>query len=131
LTLCRGLHAEALKVTVSEGLLKVPRWRAARAGFEPTTLRRERHRLYQSAAVMALPLTTADQVLNSTIIYNLGCVLLSGSIQDNGTKGPNKLQEDTFGRNDGDFLRLAGDTFARGIISLIQIHLAGYTIWRF
>src|SRR6218665_74664 len=37
LTLCRSLHAEALQVTVSQGLAQGP-YKAARAGFEPTTL---------------------------------------------------------------------------------------------
>ena len=40
LTLCRSLHAEALQATVSEGLAQCPcMYVAARAGFEPTTLR--------------------------------------------------------------------------------------------
>src|SRR6218665_494608 len=37
-TLCRSLHAEALEATLSEGLAQGP-YVAARAGFEPTTLR--------------------------------------------------------------------------------------------
>ena len=38
LTLFRSLHAEALRATVSEGLVHAPNM-AARAGIEPTTLR--------------------------------------------------------------------------------------------
>src|SRR6218665_1923767 len=38
MTLCRSLHAEALQATISEGLVQGP-YVAARAGFEPTTLR--------------------------------------------------------------------------------------------
>ena len=38
LTLCRSLHAEALKATASEGLAQGP-CVEARAEFEPTTLR--------------------------------------------------------------------------------------------
>src|SRR6218665_3107671 len=43
LTLCRSLHAKALQSTVSEGLAQGPYvYVAARAGFEPTTLRSKR-----------------------------------------------------------------------------------------
>src|SRR6218665_2054364 len=38
LTLCRSLHAEALQVIAGKGLAQGP-YMAARAGFEPTTLR--------------------------------------------------------------------------------------------
>ena len=38
LTLCRSLHADALQATVSEGRAQGP-YVAARAEFEPTTLR--------------------------------------------------------------------------------------------
>src|SRR6218665_2239102 len=38
LTLCRSLHAEALQTTASEGLAQGP-YVAARAGFEPATIR--------------------------------------------------------------------------------------------
>ena len=38
MTLCRSLHAEVLQTTVSEGLAQGP-YMAARAGFEPMTLR--------------------------------------------------------------------------------------------
>ena len=38
LTLCRSLHAEALQATASEGLAQGPDM-AARAGFEPATIR--------------------------------------------------------------------------------------------
>jgi len=38
LTLCRSLHAEALQATASEGLAQGP-YVAAKAGFEPTTLK--------------------------------------------------------------------------------------------
>src|SRR6218665_2238951 len=40
ITLCRSLHAEALQATVSEGLAQGSyMYVAARAGFDPTTLR--------------------------------------------------------------------------------------------
>ena len=40
MTLCRSLHAEALQATVSEGPAQGPyMYVAARAGFDPTTLR--------------------------------------------------------------------------------------------
>ena len=38
LTLCRSLHPEALQTTASEELAQGP-YVAAKAGFEPTTLR--------------------------------------------------------------------------------------------
>ena len=40
MTLCRSLHAEALQATASEALAKGS-YVAARAGFEPATLRSE------------------------------------------------------------------------------------------
>src|SRR6218665_1071213 len=41
LTLCRSLHAEALQAVAGKGLAQGP-YMAARAGFEPTTLRSNR-----------------------------------------------------------------------------------------
>ena len=51
LTLCRGLHAEALQATASEGLAQCL-YVAARAGFEPTTLLR---RLWEGASRARAP----------------------------------------------------------------------------